>query len=291
MKRPVLRFALFAALGLAFFLSPAPLQAARTIAVVDLYLDGDHVARFQEASGGSEVEVVPLAGGDDPVVRKRPGKVKYQNITLRRGMVVDPSFHLWYQQALEGDARRKSGSIVYLDREGKEVLRLNLHEAWPAAFELGPVGPSGARGLESFTIGALDLEREGPPAPERPLPSPTFQVLLEGKSIPGVTATSALRVEIRDPGDGSLRVDGGKITLVLDESAPPELHAWWREVSRGKDIRKSITVIIRSDRSLPRRYNFLEAWPCRWKAPELIYGKTSSLVEELEFVVERVERP
>jgi len=38
------------------------------------------------------------------------------------------------------------------------------------------------------------------------------------------------------------------------------------------------------------RYNFFEAWPCRWKSFSLDAANSKSLVEELEIVVERVER-
>jgi len=38
----------------------------------------------------------------------------------------------------------------------------------------------------------------------------------------------------------------------------------------------------------PRRY--FEAWPCCWKAPELNSASDKYIVEEIEFVVERVER-
>lgn len=33
-----------------------------------------------------------------------------------------------------------------------------------------------------------------------------------------------------------------------------------------------------------------EAWPCRWKAPELNSASDTRIVAEIEFAVEKVER-
>lgn len=62
------------------------------------------------------------------VVRKRPGRTTYSNITLRGpvGSLTD-----W---SLMSRTDRKSGSIIYLDRDGKEVARYNLFECWPVSF-------------------------------------------------------------------------------------------------------------------------------------------------------------
>ena len=37
-------------------------------------------------------------------------------------------------------------------------------------------------------------------------------------------------------------------------------------------------------------YNFYEAWPCRWKAPELNSGSDANWIEKIELAVEKVER-
>jgi len=38
------------------------------------------------------------------------------------------------------------------------------------------------------------------------------------------------------------------------------------------------------------RYNFFEAWPCRWKSLELRTDQPGSLVEQIEIAVEKIER-
>lgn len=100
-------------------------------------IDGVISGGFKEISGlESEVEIVEYRDGSDPIVHKRPGRPKYKNIVLKRGQVNDASLLDWYRRrALAGDTARKSGSIIYLDREGNEVLRYNFFEAWPCRWK------------------------------------------------------------------------------------------------------------------------------------------------------------
>lgn len=101
-----------------------------------LEIDGVISGGFKEISGlESEVEIIEYKDGDDPVTRKRAGKVKYKNIVLKRGFVRDGSLLEWYRMVLAGTTDRKSGSIIYLDRAGGEVLRYNFFEAWPCRWK------------------------------------------------------------------------------------------------------------------------------------------------------------
>lgn len=103
-----------------------------------LEIDGIIAGGFKEVSGlESEVEVIEFRNGDDPITHKRPGRVKYGNIVLKRG-VMDESDEIrqWYKKVLAGTTDRKSGSIIYLDRAGQEVLRYNFFEAWPCRWHL-----------------------------------------------------------------------------------------------------------------------------------------------------------
>jgi len=46
----------------------------------------------------------------------------------------DPALLEWYKKVLAGQTDRKSGSVIYLDRAGAEVLRqYNLFECWPVS--------------------------------------------------------------------------------------------------------------------------------------------------------------
>lgn len=99
-------------------------------------IDGVISGGFKEISGiESEVEIIEYKDGSDPITHKRPGKAKYKNIVLKRGFVNDASLLEWYKKVLNGVTERKSGSIIYLDREGNEVLRYNFFEAWPCRWK------------------------------------------------------------------------------------------------------------------------------------------------------------
>lgn len=99
-------------------------------------IDGVIQGGFREITGlESEVEIIEYKNGDDPITHKRPGKTKYKNIVMKRGFISDPSLLEWYKKVMNGVTERKSGSIVYLDRENNEVLRYNFFEAWPCRWK------------------------------------------------------------------------------------------------------------------------------------------------------------
>src|SRR5688500_16429753 len=99
-------------------------------------IEGISRAAFQEASGfDSSIEVEEhREGGENITTRKLPGMVKYSNIVLKWGLTDDHELDDWYRQWEQGDpaAKRKSGSIVLLDRQGQEKKRWNFINAWPA---------------------------------------------------------------------------------------------------------------------------------------------------------------
>jgi phage tail-like protein len=71
-----------------------------------------------------------------------------------------------------------------------------------------------------------------------------------------------------------------------------ELWIWYKSVIDGKVDRRSGSIILTGDDgSEIMRYNFFEAWPCRWKSFVLnASSKTKSIIEELEIAVEKIER-
>jgi phage tail-like protein len=270
--------------------------APPTIAAVSLHLDGSEAGRFTEIAGaGTVIDVISELYTDSPVVHKRPGKAKHSNLILKRGQLSDHRLLEWFNAALQGQVERKSGSIIYLDREGNEVLRLNLFEAWPTALTSGPIpDEDGNMAVESFTIAVGNIERIAPPkgrkTPDFPQPK-GFSVTINGRPVPGVLAVSESGATVEMTDDGSAFVNARSLTLTLDRSAPTELHAWFSEIAQGKEIRKTITVTLRADRTgTVRKFTYFEAWPMRWKAPELNSNSDTYIVEELEFAVERVER-
>ena len=100
----------------------------RTDALVGGYfsveIDGINVGNFKEVSGlNSETEVVEDRGGMDKTARKIPGKIRYQNIVLKRGWTGSGELWKWRKSVIDGKAERKSGSIILYSSEDKEILR------------------------------------------------------------------------------------------------------------------------------------------------------------------------
>jgi phage tail-like protein len=109
-----------------------------------LEIDGVIVGGFKEG----------YRDGDDPITHKRPGKAKYKNIVLKRGFVADADFASWLDAAAKDPAYRKSGSVIYLDRESGEVVRTAFFEAWPVRYELKAMGD------DLFVVSDLEMAVE-----------------------------------------------------------------------------------------------------------------------------------
>jgi phage tail-like protein len=92
---------------------------------------------FTECSGlGSEHEVVEhkvVTEDGKEVVLKIPGRLKWENITLKRGITSNMDIWNWRKMVEDGNAEgaRRDGSIVMYDQKLKEVARWNFERAWP----------------------------------------------------------------------------------------------------------------------------------------------------------------
>ncbi len=100
-------------------------------------IEGVTQGAFRNVEGlDSETEVIEYQNGDDIVLRKRPGRTKYSNITLKRGYVTSPELWEWRKKVINGLIERKSGSIILLgDDSQKEWARYNFYEAWPCKWK------------------------------------------------------------------------------------------------------------------------------------------------------------
>src|SRR4029453_17095157 len=90
--------------------------------VVDI--DGNR-AGFTSVSGlAAEAEVIEYREGWDGLTstRKLPGRVKYPNVTLRRGATPDRFLWDWWKMILAGTVQRRNVGIILLDDDRNEVL-------------------------------------------------------------------------------------------------------------------------------------------------------------------------
>jgi phage tail-like protein len=126
---------------------------------MSLEIDGKPATGFKEIVGlESEIEVVEFKDGDDPITHKRAGKAKYKNIVLKQGFFAAEGLQAWLDQGAKDPAKRKSGSIIYLDREGQEVLRYTFFEAWPSATRGGKIITDRDTGIAADLAIASELE-------------------------------------------------------------------------------------------------------------------------------------
>jgi phage tail-like protein len=117
---------------------------------------------FTEVSGlGSENEIIEQKVVSDKgveVVMKIPGRLKWGDITLKRGITASMDMWDWRQLVVDGKVKdsRRNGSIVMLDREAKEVVRWNFVNAWPLKIS----GPSPKSDSNDISIEELTIAHE-----------------------------------------------------------------------------------------------------------------------------------
>jgi phage tail-like protein len=118
---------------------------------------------FRECTGlGSENEVVEYKASGDKgifVMKKVPGRMKWNNITLKRGITDAMDMWTWRKQVEEGKvtAARKDGSIVMYNQENVEIARWNFRNAWPSKL----TGPTANATNNEVGIEELEVTHEG----------------------------------------------------------------------------------------------------------------------------------
>lgn len=130
-----------------------------------------------------------------------------------------------------------------------------------------------------------------------------FAIEIEGVTQGAFTACDGLEASI-----DVVRFADGEINAVLERKRPgraryanivlrrgsvnsTNLWDWFKLALDGRVERKAGSVIVCDDTGKEiYRYNFFEAWPCRWKSLTLSTEDPGTLVEELELAVEKIER-
>lgn len=121
---------------------------------------------FTEVSGlGSETEVAEhnvVGPNGSQVVRKIPGRLKWGDITLKRGITSNMDIWEWRKMVEQGnvDGARRNGSIVMYDQMGTEVARWNFQKAWPMKVTgPAPKSDTGDISVEEMTLVHEYIER------------------------------------------------------------------------------------------------------------------------------------
>lgn len=126
-------------------------------------VEGQVSGYFTECSGiGSEHEVIEHkvvdAKGRENIM-KIPGRLKWENITLKRGITDNMDIWNWRDMVVQGkvDDARRNGSIVMFDQSLSEVARWNFENAWPVKVS----GPTVKADSNEFGVEELVITHEG----------------------------------------------------------------------------------------------------------------------------------
>jgi phage tail-like protein len=124
-----------------------------------LEIQGVITGYFTEVSGiGSETETVEQKVVNDKgvqVVLKVPGRLKWGDITLKRGITSNLDIWTWRKMVEDGDVKgaRKNGTITMFDQKLAPVAKWSFKNAWPQKVT-GPTPKSDGNdiGMEELVI-------------------------------------------------------------------------------------------------------------------------------------------
>lgn len=124
---------------------------------------GTVTGAFRECTGlGSENAVIEdKASGADgrPIVKKIPGNLKWNNITLKQGITDDMDMWKWREMVELGNVSkaRKNGAIIMFSHDGKPIARWEFLNAWPSKI----TGPSVNATSDDVAVEELEITHEG----------------------------------------------------------------------------------------------------------------------------------
>jgi phage tail-like protein len=121
---------------------------------------------FTECSGiGSEHEIIEHKVINDKgqeIVMKIPGRLKWENIVLKRGITSSMDLWKWRKMVEDGDVdgARRDGSIIMFDQDLNPVARWDFNRAWPTKVSgPSPKADSNEIGVEEVTIAHEYIKR------------------------------------------------------------------------------------------------------------------------------------
>jgi phage tail-like protein len=116
------------------------------------------------------------------------------------------------------------------------------------------------------------------------------------KSVSGMDSTTEV-IEFKQGNDIRVRKKPGRTTysnIVLERgyTATDDLWEWRQKIEEGQIDRRSGSVIIldHDGETEVARYDFFEAWPCKWNVPEMSSDQSGMAIEKIELAVEQVKR-
>ena len=126
-----------------------------------LEIDSLTLGWFTGCSGLSlefDVTTYKETNGKKVVERKRAGKPKYSEVTLKRGFTTNMVVHDWFKEvvAAEKPTPYKTASIVIYDRQQTEAGRFNLEQCWPSKMSVSDL----QSGSDDVMVEELTIQHE-----------------------------------------------------------------------------------------------------------------------------------
>lgn len=140
--------------------------AGATAATFVFEVDGVEIGRFREVSGLKvEVEVEEYAeGGEHGFVHKLPGRLKWPNLVLKRGVTNDDNLLGWLHESAgdgmvkrKGKANRSTAAVTLMGANAKRLRTWSLIEAMPVSWS----GPTFAATSSDLPEEELEIAHHG----------------------------------------------------------------------------------------------------------------------------------
>jgi phage tail-like protein len=128
-----------------------------------LEFQGVVTGAFRECTGlGSENEVVEYkASGPkgEQVIKKVPGRLKWNNITLKRGITDSMDMWKWRKLVEEGkiSEARKNGTVTMFNQQNQPIAKWDFVNAWPSKLS----GPGANAANNEVAVEELEITHEG----------------------------------------------------------------------------------------------------------------------------------
>lgn len=121
-------------------------------------IDSITEAAFSECAGLQvETEIFEWQeGGLNGFVHRLPGRVKFSNLTLKRG-IATAGLWTWCQDGIHGTIKRRNLSIVLRGYEGANPVRWNVKDALPVKW----IGPNLKADANETAVESIELLHHG----------------------------------------------------------------------------------------------------------------------------------
>jgi len=111
----------------------------------------------------SEIEVIEYRDGSDVLssVRKMPGRTKYSNLILKRGLIKSPKLYEWFKQTKQGTLERKEITVSILNEEKEPFATWKFINCWPTKYSGSTLNAKGNEVvIETLEIATEDVDLE-----------------------------------------------------------------------------------------------------------------------------------